>query len=456
VRIDRRSRAWLKLHEVVFVVLALVVSGLVLAVAERYPLQADLTHRGSRSISEASARLAGRLQGAVHVTAFARENPYTRGATRELVERYRRFKPDLTLEFVDPDRAPERVRSLGITRDGEMVVELAGRTARVRQPTEAALTNALVRVAQPRERWVVYLRGHGERDLLGEANHHLGRFGKRLEGRGYRVQGIELARTGSVPANASLVVISAPSAPMLEAEVELLLAWIEDGGNVLWLGEPGPVGSLAPLAAALGIEQLPGTVVEPQTRLYGLDDPALALSSTYPAHPATAGFEVLTVYPRAAGLRVTAPPGWAATPIVLTSEAAWSESGTIEGTVGFDDGADARGPLGLAVALERALEPSEVDGVTLTRRQRVVVVGDGDFLSNTYLGNVGNADLGLALVHWLAGDDTLVDIPRSAPPDGRLELSHLAAATIALGSLFAVPALFAGLGAWVWLRRRHR
>ncbi len=456
MRIDRRSRALLRLHELLFVVLVLAAGGLVLAVAERYSAQSDWTHLGSRSLSAPSERLVARLEGPLRITVFARENPYTRGATRELVERYRRVKPDIRLEFVDPDRAPERVRTLGITRDGEMVVELDGRTARATQPTEAALTNALVRVAQPDERWVVYLRGHGERDLLGGANHHLGRFGERLEARGYRVQGIELARIGAVPDNASVLVVSEPAAALLDGEVEHLIAWLDAGGSLLWLREPEGHASLEPLAAALGVETVPGTIVEPQTRLYGLEDPALALSANYPPHAATEGFEVLTLYPLAAGLQASPPEGWSVVPLVRTSDEAWSEGGSLDGTLTFEPDEDARGPLDLVLAFERSLEPTVEDGVTLQRSQRVVVAGDGDFLSNTYLGNVGNADFGLALMHWLAGDDALVDIPASAPPDARLELSGAGAATIALGSLFAMPLLFAGIGVGVWLRRRHR
>ena len=63
MRIDRRSRALLRLHELLFVVLVLAAGGLVLAVAERYSAQSDWTQLGSRSLSAPSERLVARLEG---------------------------------------------------------------------------------------------------------------------------------------------------------------------------------------------------------------------------------------------------------------------------------------------------------------------------------------------------------------------------------------------------------
>jgi ABC-type uncharacterized transport system involved in gliding motility auxiliary subunit len=83
------------------------------------------------------------------------------------------------------------------------------------------------------------------------------------------------------------------------------------------------------------------------------------------------------------------------------------------------------------------------------------VVGDGDFLSNSYLGNGGNLDLGLNLVRWLSGDDNLLDIPARTAPDSRLELSRTAGAAIGLGFLFILPLLLIATGLLIWWRRRR-
>ncbi|HSH29106.1 MAG TPA: hypothetical protein VK971_04285, partial [Thiohalobacter sp.] len=85
-----------------------------------------------------------------------------------------------------------------------------------------------------------------------------------------------------------------------------------------------------------------------------------------------------------------------------------------------------------------------------------VVIGDGDFLSNRFLGNVANLDLGLNLIDWLSHDDGFIAIRPRAAPDQRLELSRAAQAVIGFGFLFVLPALLVLAGLIVWLRRRKR
>ena len=85
-----------------------------------------------------------------------------------------------------------------------------------------------------------------------------------------------------------------------------------------------------------------------------------------------------------------------------------------------------------------------------------MVVGDGDFLSNSYLGNGGNLNLGMNLVNWLAADEGFVNIPPRTAADTELTLSRDVSLLIGFGFLFGLPAAFAAAGLSVWLRRRGR
>ncbi len=88
--------------------------------------------------------------------------------------------------------------------------------------------------------------------------------------------------------------------------------------------------------------------------------------------------------------------------------------------------------------------------------QRVVVIGDGDFLSNTYLGNAGNLDLGLNLITWLSHDDAFIDIRARGAPDTALVMGRTTTAVIGLGFLVGLPLLLLAAGLVIWLRRRRR
>ena len=118
------------------------------------------------------------------------------------------------------------------------------------------------------------------------------------------------------------------------------------------------------------------------------------------------------------------------------------------------------GPLTVGVALVRPRPGPAVAGAADTQatasQQRVVVIGDGDFLSNTYLGNGGNLQLGLNIMNWLTLDDTLIVLRPKAAPDIHLDLSDGALARMAAVFLLVLPATLLVSGWLIWFRRRRR
>ncbi|MDV7392168.1 hypothetical protein RZS08_12465, partial [Arthrospira platensis SPKY1] len=122
--------------------------------------------------------------------------------------RYQRFKPDLTLSFVNPDLLPDQVRELEITRDGELYLEYRGRGEKVRDLGEQAVTHALQRLSRQTERVLLFLDGHGERKPLGTANPDLGTFVRELAKTGILARPLDL--TAEAPISAAALVIAGP------------------------------------------------------------------------------------------------------------------------------------------------------------------------------------------------------------------------------------------------------
>ena len=89
------------------------------------------------------------------------------------------------------------------------------------------------------------------------------------------------------------------------------------------------------------------------------------------------------------------------------------------------------------------------------RTQRVIVIGDGDFLSNAYLGSGSNLHLALNVFNWLADDEALIDIPVRSAPDLAFDMSRTAAGLMRFTIAFGLPALLLGTGFLIWYRRRR-
>ncbi len=460
MEVSNQSRRLLRLQSWTFVVLFLTVIGLLAWLSTRYNYQADWTASGRHTLSEASATLLEKLDGPVTITSFSRPDDISglRKRTTELVSRYQRLKPDIQLNFVDPDEAPEQVREQGITLDGELVIAYQGRKENLKNIGEQALTNALQRMLRSGERRVVFLGGHGERRIDGQANFDLGQWGKQLKEKGFVFSTLKLGTAASIPEDTAVLVIAGPQVALLPGEVALIQAYVARGGNLLWLSEPGDAKGLAPLADQLGLEFLPGTLVDPTGQMLGISNPAIIVVGEYPRHPVTEGLATLTLFPEAHAIESRGADGWEATTLLRSLPRSWSETGPLAGTIGFDEGSDIAGPLTIGMLLTREVggENKEGEGDKPGRTQRIAVIGDGDFLANSYLGNGANQELGDRLLNWLSHDDSFITIAPRAAPDTQLEVTPTLSLLIGFGFLLVIPGLLLGSGITIWWKRRKR
>jgi len=304
MKINSKIRTQLRLQNLIFLLLLLSIIGLLGWLSQRYSYEADWTANHRNTLSEASVKLLQRMPEPIHITAFARETELlpTRRKIRELIERYQRHKPDIELRFIDPNTEPDQVRREGITVDGELIVKYRDRREHIQNLDEETLTNTLQRLLRSGEQKIVFISGHGERKPDGQANHDYGLFIKQLASKGIQTTSLSLNDDPEIPPDASVVVIAGPQVNYLPGEVKILQDYLDRGGNLLWLLDPGPDHGLDSLAESLGISFVPGTIVDPTTQVLGIADPSFALVTGYGDHPIVRDFTYMTIYPRASGL----------------------------------------------------------------------------------------------------------------------------------------------------------
>lgn len=451
MELNKQSRRRLRLQGLGFTLLFLAAIGLGAWLSTRYHAQADWTATGRHTLTEASVNLLASLEGPVTVTGFVRgDGDGARRAIIDFVGRYQKQKPDIALEFVNPDLNPDKVRSYGVTLEGEVVAEYHGRRENVRSLSEEEFTNALQRLARRGERRLLFVQGHGERKPLGQANHDLGGWGRQLENQGLLIGELNLAESPALPADTSVIVVAGPQVNLLPGEAELIRDHVAKGGNLLWLGDPGEPRGLRPLSELLGVKFHAGVVVDPTTQLLGIGDPTFAIVAEYPPHAMTEGLDSVTLFPTAVALQAEPGGEWAVEARLQTVARAWSEEGRLAGAVRFDAGKDIEGPLTVGVAMSRALKGEG----GAEKQQRVVVMGDGDFLSNAFLGNGANLELGNRVVNWLTNDDRFIRIAARPAPDLRLELDPTLTALLGFGFLLVLPGGLLGSGLYIWMKRR--
>ena len=431
--------------------ITLLLLGLFVALANlssRYSSQSDISNNASNTLSTATLDLLGSLPDPITITAYIKQGLPIRAQIGQLVDRYKRSKANLSLVFIDPDLQPEKTREFNIGSEGIILVEYQEQLEKLNYIDESSLTNALLQLASAQQHWLSFLSGHGERSPSGTANSDLGLFAKALTRRNIKALALNLAVMPAIPDNSALLVISAPTSPLLADEWLIIKRYLDDGGNLLLLTDPNNL-FLASLQDYLGIQTLAGVIVDNDTKLNDINDPRFVVASHYPAHDISLGFQATSVFPISAALTINPNSPFKAEPLLQSSINSWTETGTISGKIRFDaNSQEHQGPLTFAYALTRTTAKNN--------EQRIVVIGDGDFLSNAYLGHVGNSELGLRLVSWLSHDSHFLNIPAKTAVDKSLTLSKTTVTLMGFGFLIALPLLLISCGFFIWHQRKSR
>jgi len=448
MKLNRKLRLQLLIQNGLFVVLLIAFALGILWVTKDIKTQWDLTQGQRNTLSQASIDVLKQVTGPVNVTAYATAQD-AEGDARKLVSTflasYQRSKKDFLVTFVDPREQPQKAQAAGVRANGELVVEYNGRSEHLTSLTEQDMTNLLLRLVRSAERQLSYLDGHGERKLDGRANHDLGDFGSQLSVKGFKIAALNLAIAPEVPDNVAVLVIASPRVDLLPGEVSKIKRWIGKGGNLLWLIDNDSLHGTQGIADELGLNLTPlGTVIDPAAS--GLKLPAtFALATAYGQHQITERSTITSVFPYARRIAANEGSKWRFTPLVDVAQGGWLETGTIGDNVRFDRDKDIRGPITIAAALERSVGD---------RKQRVVVTGSANFLANQYVGTLGNLDLGINMMNWLAGDEALITVQPRTRADLTLELSRAGLAIIGFGFLLVLPLLLLFCGGVIWWRRR--
>jgi ABC-type uncharacterized transport system involved in gliding motility auxiliary subunit len=422
------------------------------------PLRADLTEDQDFSLAPETLLTLSGLQSPAHIIGFYSSS--LRGSQesiRPLLDSYR-VKSDglVTYEFIDPDAEPIPARQYGVTRDGSMVVIIGEASEVVQFPSEEEITSALVRLANPEDRKVYFLTGHGERDIEETGEGGISEVRAALEAKNYEVAALNLLVEGEIPADALAVIVAGPNIPLTQPEAVLLAGYVDDGGSLVLLqqprvetrfgSEPDPLETY--LDQTWGIALDDDLVIEPRSQ-----NALWAIAFSYTRHDITTRMQnVAAVLPSARSVTVTLLDDFAVTqtPLAFTSDFAWGETdmGFVDTGIApsQDAEAEASGPLALAAVADN----SSTGG-------RVVVFGDADFASNLLFYQLGNGDLIINSIDWAAGQENLISLtPRPATQRFVVPPSTQALALIILTTVGLMPGAVVVLGVWVWWQRRRR
>ena len=432
----------------------------------------------------------------------------------ETFREFRAARPTrIEASFVDPDVNPQRVNQyFGTTPiafvNESIVIKLKdGDVQNVIQPRDASyshleqdLVTSILLVTGQERKAVYFLAGHGERSInsTGSDGYDETRVG--LEQDNYRVETLRWSNNEenvSVPDDAAILVIARPTNELPDAHAEVLHQYLQgknpDGsdrqqaGRLIFLGEPDTPDTFRELLALWGVILQSGYIYDEAASLP--DNPENLQFTVFDDSnmPAQLSFFISQQISDArsyqelweALLGITAPkgkslgqvtmPGTTAldirhdgnpqrqlVPLAVSSQASYLVDDLDRGEVEEDD---PPGPFPLmvfhrspgALTGESASPPSP-----LAERQiaQMFVIGDSDFLANSFYERGGGADLFLNSVNYLVGDHSLVSLRPKALTVREFNVDRNQENFVKFTSWLLLPGLMGLMAAMVWWVRR--
>lgn len=419
----------------------------ILVLTFRHNVRVDLTPQRNYTLSTHAKRILAELPRDVQLTVFIRSEDPRTPQLKDLLWRITRETPRVTYEIVDLNRSPALAKRYGVDRYGAIVVESGGKRRDVSNASEAMLMGALLSVTRDRDRVVYFVSGHGERSPDdGDRKTGMSVAKNTLLDEQFTVRTLPLMQTESVPIDATVVVMAGPRKDYLPGELTQVEGYVRRGGNLLVMLEPESPPSIAAFVAGLGISAPPRVVVDPDRRLAGGEGVTLMVSDMLPSFLVSGTLEAPPVFSYARPLGLVTPEAGDAIRFLTTSAASWTSSPDDPRSTKSADEASGAKLVGAALV------------ATEQRRGRTIVLGDSDFATNGMIEYLGNRDLLVNSISWLAKDESLLSARAQSKEAGREQffVTETQGAWSFWLATVLQPAVFFGAGALVFLRRRRQ
>jgi ABC-type uncharacterized transport system involved in gliding motility auxiliary subunit len=430
----------------------------------RHKVRMDLTDTGRYSLAPQTIKALRSLPSEVEVIAFYRSDERTRQAMADLLKEYSYYSPNFKFWFVDPDQSPLEAAKYGVTSYRTTLIRYEGKEEIVSFESENKLTNALLKVLRKETKRIYFVTGHGENSLNSRENVGYLSVKEALEEEHHEVRDLLLVESSGVPEDASVVVVAGAKIALLPREMEMLAEYIRVGGKALFMLDPGDAPQLGRYLKEFGFDVGEDIIIDKLSQVFGGNYLTPVVSDYVKNHPITAEFDLATFFPMAQSVSIDEDKTRGSLNLAKTSENSWAKRSGIldEDNLDFDETTGVSGPLNVISVTSIPIEQEQPyasnnnldPNPDLKKWGKVVVVGDSNFVSNSYIQMAGNRDLFLNIVNWLAEEHLLISIRKKAPGLSPVTLTGVEGRMVFWVCVIILPSLVMLLGFAVITRNR--
>ena len=428
------------------------------AILDRRGLRLDLTAERRYTLSDHAKKILDDLPSDVRILAFLRSQDARNAGILDLLRRVEGRTRRIHVDVVDVNRSPALARQYDVDSYGALVVESDGRRRVFSNPREEVLMAALLQVTRQQRKTIGWVVGHGEGDL-GNIDRHRGFSTARavLEQEYYDVRPVSLIGD-EVPPETSVLIMAGPQKDFLPEELAAVDRYVQRPGLVLVRLDPLRAPELAAFLRRYYVALPPDVVVDPAARLYGGEYLTMQLTVERGDHPILGPLDAPPLFSLTRSVEVLPgePGSMMAVPFLKTSGESWAtaDTGVLRaGAATFVAGRDRPGPV--AVGVEVAFRTLTPPGAS-PEQGRLIVYGNSEFANNFFIEFLGNKDLLINTVDWLAREPQAIS---RRPRMQELGVHQFYVSSEQGDRLFWItavlePVLFAAIGLVLAARRR--
>ena len=417
----------------------------------------DLTTEEIYSLSSKASQVLEAIDQPVHIVfAYDVRSRAQRDSVRTLrnIAKKSNF---VSIELFDPVLEPALAEANGIRFSGSGLFRSDDRQVLFDDPTEVGFINALVRVTSPNLGLLCFSDGHlesnpyslhshdhseaamtghnhstGGRPISLHERHGMGIARESLEHLGFTVEQRVLLKDKDSLEGCSALIIASPLTPFESREIKNLKKYIEKAGRVLFLLEPDANAGLEELLREFDVEFSGTRIKDPEKHFWA--DAFTPAVSNYPRHRVTRNLP-LTFFPGVGELR---PSGSSVDRNLRTEVILATSSNSV-----LDDKPEDAKSRAIGI-ITKDLDSGSV----------LLVLGDGDFATNSYFDQLGNGALFLNLVSELSQSHGAIDLLPRQYKEGRLSLSSGQLNIVFLTNILMGPLLLLAVGFFIWKKRK--
>lgn len=308
---------------------------------------------------------------------------------------------------------------------------------------EGAISSAIDYVVCDSLPKVYLLTGHGEAELPEE-------FSSQLERENMQSEELSLLKADAIPEDAACILIYAPESDISEAERSRLASYAAGGGAIMVMAGPvedEPLSNLHALISEYGVESVEGIVVEGDRAHYAISAPLLMPDiQSADITQALIDSRYYVIMPVAQGLSVGTSALAEVTPLLATSDAAYSKAAGFAMSSYEKEEGDIDGPFALAV------------DISINDGGEIIWFSSSGMLDELYnaYSSGANLDLVMSALSSLSGEREAAAIRTKSLNYNYLTISDSTASGLKGLMIGVIPACFALLGIGVTLERRKR